>query len=135
MIELNSEIIVEDLDEKERLDVLLANETGWTRSQIKQQVEGGKVLVNDKQISKSGYLIKNGDRILVSFSKDTLNINAEAENIPLDIVYEDEYFAIINKPQGMVVHPAPGSYNHTLVNALLYYLDNIVVFHLKSNSI
>ncbi len=125
MIELNSELVVEDLEEKERLDVFLTNETGWTRSQIKQQVDGGKVLVNGKQISKSGYLIKNGDTIQISFSKDVLNLNAEAENIPLNIVYEDDYFAIINKPQGMVVHPAPGAYNHTLVNALLFYFDSL----------
>ena len=69
--------------------------------------------------------MKNGDKIKLSFSKDILQINAEAENIPLNIVYEDDDFAIINKPQGMVVHPAPGAYNHTLVNALLYYFENL----------
>lgn len=124
MIELNSEFIAEDLEEKTRLDVLLANETGWTRSQIKLQISAGKVLVNGKS-QKAGFLIKNGDVIKISFSKDVLEINAEAENIPLDIVYEDDDFAIINKPQGMVVHPAPGAYNHTLVNALLYYFENL----------
>ncbi len=124
MIELNSEFIAEDLEEKTRLDVLLANETDWTRSQIKLQISAGKVLVNGKS-QKAGFLIKNGDVIKISFSKDVLEINAEAENIPLDIVYEDDDFAIINKPQGMVVHPAPGAYNHTLVNALLYYFENL----------
>lgn len=124
MIELNSEFIAEDLEEKTRLDVLLANETGWTRSQIKLQISAGKVLVNGKS-QKAGFLIKNGDVVKISFSKDVLEINAEAENIPLDIVYEDDDFAIINKPQGMVVHPAPGAYNHTLVNALLYYFENL----------
>lgn len=122
MIELNSEIVAEDLDDKTRLDVFLSNETGWTRSQIKLQIDAGKVLVNDK-IQKAGFLIKNGDVIKVSFSKET--INAEPENIPLNIVYEDDDFAVINKPQGMVVHPAPGAYNHTLVNALLYYFDSL----------
>ena len=124
MIELNSEFIAEDLEEKTRLDVLLANETGWTRSQIKLQISAGKVLVNGKY-QKAGFLIKNGDVVKISFSKDVLEINAEAENIPLDIIYEDDDFAIINKPQGMVVHPAPGAYNHTLVNALLYYFENL----------
>ncbi len=124
MIELNSEFIAEDLEEKTRLDVLLSAETGWTRSQIKLQVSAGKVLVNGKS-QKAGFLVKKGDVINVSFSKDVLEINAEAENIPLDIVYEDDDFAIINKPQGMVVHPAPGAYNHTLVNALLYYFENL----------
>lgn len=124
MISLNSEILVEDLEDKVRLDVFLAEETGWTRSQIKLQIDLGRVLVNGKK-QKAGFLIKNGDLILVAFSKDAIEINAEAENIPLDIVFEDENFAIINKPQGMVVHPAPGAYNHTLVNALLYYFENL----------
>ena len=124
MIELNSEIIVEDVDEKIRLDLFLANETDWTRSQIKLQISAGKVLVNGK-CQKAGFLIKNGDIVKISFSKDVLEINAEAEDIPLNIVFEDDDFAIINKPQGMVVHPAPGAYNHTLVNALLFYFDNL----------
>ena len=124
MIELNEELEVQDLDEKIRLDVFLSGETGWTRSQIKLQIDAQKVLVNGK-VQKAGFLVKNGDIVKVSFSKEVLELNAEAENIPLDIVYEDDDFAIINKPQGMVVHPAPGAYNHTLVNALLYYFENL----------
>jgi len=122
MIELNSEIIVEDIDDKQRLDVFLAAETGWTRSQIKLQVDSKRVLVNGKT-QKAGFIVKNNDKISLSFAKDVLDINAEPEDIPLDIVYEDDDFAIINKPQGMVVHPAPGAYNHTLVNALLFHFD------------
>jgi len=124
MIELNEELEVQDLDEKIRLDVFLSGETGWTRSQIKLQIDAQKVLVNGK-VQKAGFMVKNGDIVKVSFSKEVLELNAEAENIPLDIVYEDDDFAIINKPQGMVVHPAPGAYNHTLVNALLYYFENL----------
>ncbi len=124
MIELNEELEVQDLDEKIRLDVFLSGETGWTRSQIKLQIDAQKVLVNGK-VQKAGFLVKNGDIVKISFSKEVLELNAEAENIPLDIVYEDDDFAIINKPQGMVVHPAPGAYNHTLVNALLYYFENL----------
>lgn len=124
MLELNLEIIVEDLQEKTRLDVFLSNETGWTRSQVKFQIDSERVLVNGTP-RKAGFLIKNGDSIKLSFSKEILEINAEAEDIALDIVYEDDDFAIINKPQGMVVHPAPGSYNHTLVNALLFYFDKL----------
>ena len=124
MIELNEQLEVQDLDDKVRLDVFLANETGWTRSQIKLQIDAKKVLVNGKA-QKAGFLIKNGDMVQISFSKEVLQINAEAEDIPLDIVYEDDDYAIINKPQGMVVHPAPGAYNHTLVNALLFYFDNL----------
>lgn len=124
MIELNSSVVVEDLDGKERLDVFLANETGWTRSQIKIQIDNGKVLVNGKT-QKAGFLVKNDDQIVLSFSKDVLDTKAEPEDIPLDIVYEDDDFAIINKPQGMVVHPAPGAYNHTLVNALLFHFEHL----------
>ena len=124
MIELNSEIIVEDIDDKQRLDVFLAAETGWTRSQIKLQVDSKRVLVNGKT-QKAGFLVKNNDKISLSFAKDVLDINVEPEDIPLDIVYEDDDFAIINKPQGMIVHPAPGAYNHTLVNALLFHFDSL----------
>ena len=122
MLELNSEIEVEELDGKIRLDVYLASVTDWTRSQIKHQIDGEKALVNGKS-QKAGYLIRNGDKITLKFSKD--EINAEPENIELNIIYEDEDFAVINKPQGMVVHPAPGAYSHTLVNALLYHFDNL----------
>ena len=124
MIELNSEIIVEDLEDKVRLDVFLSEETGWSRSQVKLQIDSQKAIVNGKP-RKAGFLIKNGDVVNLAFSKEILEINAEAENIPLDIVYEDDDFAIINKPQGMVVHPAPGAYNHTVVNAILYYFENL----------
>ena len=124
MIELNTELVVEDLEEKTRLDVFLADEVDWSRSQIKLQIDGGRALVNGEK-RKAGFLVKNGDVITLSFSKEILEINAEAENIPLDIVYEDDDFAIINKSQGMVVHPAPGAYNHTLVNALLYHFENL----------
>ena len=124
MLELNSNIVVEDLGGKERLDVFLANETGWTRSQIKIQIDAKRVLVNGKS-EKAGFHVKNDDKIVLSFSKDVFDSKAEPENIPLDIVYEDQDFAIINKPQGMVVHPAPGAYNHTLVNALLFHFESL----------
>jgi len=124
MIELNSEIIVQDLDDKIRLDVFLALETGWTRSQVKLQIDNGKVFVNEK-VQKSGFLIKNNDKIKLFFEKNVLDMKAEPENIPLEIVYEDNDFAVINKPQGMVVHPAPGAYNHTLVNALLFHFESL----------
>ncbi len=124
MVELNLELEVQDLEEKTRLDIFLTNETGWTRSQIKQQIDKQKVLVNEK-VQKSSFLVKNNDKIRLFFEKSVLDVNAQPENIPLDIVYEDEDFAIINKPQGMVVHPAPGAYEHTLVNALLYHFETL----------
>ena len=124
MIELTSEIEVEGLDDKIRLDKFLTEETGWSRSQIKLQLDAGKAIVNGKP-QKAGFLVKNNDKICLFFTKEILNLNAEAEDIPLDIVYEDNDIAIINKPQGMVVHPAPGAYNHTLVNALLFHFDSL----------
>ncbi len=124
MIELNLDLVVQDLSEKMRLDVFLAIETGWTRSQIKLQIDAGKVFVNEKP-QKSGFLVKNNDKIRLFFAKNVFDTKAEPEDIPLDIVYEDGDFAIINKPQGMVVHPAPGAYNHTLVNALLFHFESL----------
>ena len=121
-MELNTKFVVDDLDDKIRLDVFLTESTGWSRSQIKNQVDAGKVLVNGKK-QKAGFLIKNGDEIDVKFSKEQMS--AEPENISLNIVFEDDDIAIINKPQGMVVHPAPGSPNHTLVNALLFHFENL----------
>ena len=75
MIELNSSIVAEGIDGKERLDVFLANETGWTRSQIKLQIDNGKVLVNEKT-QKAGFLVKNDDKIVLSFSKDVFDTKA-----------------------------------------------------------
>lgn len=124
MVELNLELIVQDLTDKTRLDVFLAQETGWTRSQVKLQIDCGKVFVNEK-VQKSGFLVKNNDKIKLFFEKNALDSKAEPENIPLNIVFEDNDFAIINKPQGMVVHPAPGAYNHTLVNALLFHFESL----------
>ena len=77
-----------------------------------------KILVNNKKVNSS-YLVKENDEITINDDLD-YEINIEPENIPLDIVYEDDDLLIINKPSGMVVHPAPGHYTNTLVNALLY---------------
>lgn len=119
-------IYVNDLLEPTRLDTYLAEQLDdWTRSQIKLQIEKGGVKINSKVVSKAGTIIKNNDIIDINFTINVLDINAEPENIPLDIVYEDECLAIINKPQGMVVHPAPGNLEHTLVNALLYHFKKI----------
>lgn len=115
-----------EIDQKTRLDKWLAdNFVDWTRSQIKLQIENGGVCVNGKSVDKAGYIIKDGDILDLNFKQNNIPLVAEAEDIKLDIIYEDKDMAVINKPQGMVVHPAPGAYNHTLVNALLYYFDNI----------
>ena len=108
----------------QRLDKYLVGEmTDLSRSRIKELVQAGEVLVNGKK-SKVSYKVQKGDLIQVTvLPLEPLKL--EAENIPLDIVYEDEDIIVVNKPQGMVVHPAAGHPSHTLVNALLYHTRDL----------
>ena len=92
---------------------------GIPRSQIQKLIDDGNAMVNDNT-AKSSYKVKIGDKITIDIPEPE-HPDIEAENIPLDIIYEDEHMLVINKPQGMVVHPAPGNYNGTLVNALMYH--------------
>ena len=113
-------------NEQIRLDVFLAKETGASRSNIKTVVESDGVFVNGVLRKKSGFELKEGDEVEFTLPEPkTLDVEPNSE-IKLNIVYEDENFAVINKPQGMVVHPA-SSYqkNDTLVNALLADLDKL----------
>ncbi|MHA6544904.1 RluA family pseudouridine synthase [Lactobacillus delbrueckii] len=116
------ELIAEESGQ--RLDKYLAGEmTNLSRSRIKELVQAGEVLVNGKK-SKVSYKVQKGDLIQVTvLPLEPLKL--EAENIPLDIVYEDEDVIVVNKPQGMVVHPAAGHPSHTLVNALLYHTRDL----------
>lgn len=91
----------------------------YSRSQIKQLLDGGNITVNGKT-EKAKYKVKSGDVIRLE-EPETKTLELRPENIPLDIVYEDDDVIVINKPQCMVVHPAPGHDEHTLVNALLYH--------------
>ena len=103
-----------------RIDKLLADELEeFTRSGIAKLISEGNVFVNDKSVSKN-YKCKIGDNIVVNVP-DAVELDVEAQNIPLDIVYEDDDLLVVNKPKGMVVHPAAGNYKDTLVNALLYH--------------
>ncbi len=108
-------------NEKIRIDKYLSEKLDLSRSKIQKLIDNKKVIVNNKFVS-ANYKIKMGDLIEVN---DDLNyeINIEKENIPLDIVYEDDDLLIVNKESGMVTHPAPGHYTKTLVNALLYKFD------------
>ena len=115
-------MIVED-KEGIRLDSYLAEKLELSRSKIQKLVKEDKVLVNGKVVNSS-YLVKIGDEIEVDDELD-YEIHVEAEDIPLNIVYEDDDLLIINKESGMVVHPAPGHYTGTLVNALLYHYPMI----------
>lgn len=104
----------------ERLDKWLSTQlSDLTRTAIQNLIENGGVLVNGKTVAKN-YKQRSGDSITVTIP-EPVELNTEPENIPLDIVYEDESLLVVNKPKGMVVHPAPGNYSGTLVNALLYH--------------
>ena len=108
-----------DDGESRRLDVFLAENTNITRSYATTLIEDGNVLVNNKKVAKNTKL-KMGDNIDVTIP-DPQEYTVEPENIPLDIVYEDEHLLVVNKPKDMVVHPAAGNYSGTLVNAILYH--------------
>ena len=103
-----------------RIDKELAHHlTDISRSQLQKWIEDGNVTVNGATV-KPKYKLTVGDEVVVEPEKPQ-KIDLEPEDIPLDIVYEDDDVIVVNKPQGMVVHPAPGHPNHTLVNALLYH--------------
>lgn len=103
-----------------RLDKYLADMVeDLTRSAAVLLLEDGKVTVNKKSAAKN-YKIKTGDEVEILIP-EPVEYEAKAENIPLDIVYEDDSLLVVNKPKGMVVHPAAGNYEGTLVNALLYH--------------
>ncbi|MCX8074569.1 MAG: RluA family pseudouridine synthase [Clostridia bacterium] len=110
---------VSSSDSKKRLDLYVSEiEKKYTRSYIKTLIEQGKIKVNGK-IVKAGYSIKAEDQVQIDDIEQKV-VESVSENIPLDIIYEDDDIIIINKPKGMVVHPANGNYTGTLVNALLY---------------
>lgn len=119
------EFLVLEEDEGDRLDVYLSKELGdMSRSYIQKIIKDKKVIVNDK-IEKAKYLVKEDDKIKIEIPAPKL-LEVIPQDIPIEIVYEDDDVLIINKPQGMVVHPAPGNYDNTLVNAILYHCkDNL----------
>jgi 23S rRNA pseudouridine1911/1915/1917 synthase len=106
-------------DAGKRLDAYLAEAADLSRSAAQKLIEAGAVAVGGKRAEKK-YQIKAGDEIDVELPEPE-EYEAVAEDIPLDVVYEDSDIIVINKPSGMVVHPAPGNYTGTLVNALLYH--------------
>lgn len=112
-------ILVEE--EKIRIDQFLKERLELSRSKVQKLIEEGKILVNEKEVS-SNYKTKLGDKIEV-LELEKKETSLEKEDIPLDIIFEDGDFLIINKKSGMVVHPAPGHERGTLVNALLYHFN------------
>lgn len=112
----------ENNDIGKRIDKYLGETTDYTRSKIQKMIENGNVIVNNNKV-KASYILKENDNIEVTDYIEEVDI--VPENIPLDIYYEDDDLIVVNKPSGMVVHPAPGNYSGTLVNALLYHTNNL----------
>ena len=106
-----------------RIDSYLSSELDISRSKVQKLIKQEKVLVNGNP-TNSSYTVKENDKISVLDELD-FEITVEPENIDIDIVYEDDYLLIVNKKSGMVVHPAPGNYSGTLVNALLYRFNDL----------
>ena len=107
----------------ERIDKYLSDVTDYSRSLILKMIKNEDILVNDN-IVKASYKVAENDEIKI-IKEYVEEIDLEPENIPLDIIFENENVILVNKPSGMVVHPGSGNKNHTLVNALLYHTNNL----------
>ena len=117
---MSIEFVIEEKTAGERIDKFLSDSLpDLSRSYVQKLIKDGQVTVNNKQV-KANYKMNVGD-FLVMEEPELQEPDIEAENIPLDILYEDSDLLIINKPKGMVVHPSAGHYSGTLVNALMYY--------------
>lgn len=104
-----------------RLDATLAKALPvFSRNRLKDLILAGAVAINGETVAEPKYKVREGDALLVT-APEPVDADPEPENIPLSILYEDPYLIVIDKPVGMVVHPAPGSLSGTLVNALLYH--------------
>lgn len=122
---MKGDFIVSEEEKNERFDRVIANHlTSLTRSHIKTLIDNGDILLNDKMV-KAGEKVKFGQVISYNF-EDLLPLNVQPEeDVDFDIVYEDEYLLVINKPQGLVVHPCSSTKNGTLVNGLLYRIKDL----------
>lgn len=116
-------IIITENEAGMRADVALAALLEITRSNMQRLLEEGRAVKGGK-VLKSNYKVKLGDEIIVELPEPQ-PLDVQPENIPLDIIYEDEDVVVVNKARGMVVHPAAGNYTGTLVNALLYHCHNL----------
>ena len=115
------EYTVEESQSGMRLDKFLTEiYPDQTRSFLQKLVKSGEIKVNGKPVIKAGFVVEGGDQVSVSIPTPQA-VEIEAENIPLDILYEDADVLIVNKPKGMVVHPSAGHYSGTLVNAIMYH--------------
>jgi 23S rRNA pseudouridine1911/1915/1917 synthase len=117
---------------KERIDSYLTRHIeNATRNKVQEAIKNGEVLVNSK-IVKVSYSVQPDDLVQINLSRPDPP-KVEAEDIPLDIVYEDDYLLVVNKPAGMVTHPAYKNYSGTLVNALMHHSDNLSKLHAEED--
>ena len=116
------ELVVNSENVSKRLDVFLTEELNESRNFINKNIKNGNILVNDK-IVKSGYGLRENDVITIKDLK--IDTTIKAEDIPVEVLYEDDYIMVVNKKSGMVVHPGNGNYSHTLVNALMNLTDDL----------
>ena len=112
-----------NLEKSDRLDKVLTAELGISRSIVQSWLKADLVKVNGEFV-KSNYKAQNGDVVTI-LKKEEEVVTIQPENIPLDIIYEDDVLIVVNKPSGMVVHPSKGHYSGTLVNALLYHSNSL----------
>ena len=112
------EIIVDEINAEKRIDAYIPSvDKDYSRTAIQRMIEEENITVNNKKV-KASYKVEKGDRILIE-EKEPKETGLIAEDIPLDVIYEDKDIIVINKPKGMVVHPANGNPNGTLVNAVM----------------
>lgn len=116
-------MIINVIDNEDRLDKYLLDKIEVSRIKLQKMIENGNVLVNGNKV-KNSYVVKIDDEITIDENYQE-KIDILPENIPLDIVYEDDDLLVVNKKSGMVVHPAPGNYSGTLVNALMYHCNSL----------
>lgn len=117
------ETFIAELEGALRVDRYLSEASELSRTHVQQLCDDGKVLVNGKAV-RSSFKVSTGDEITADIPENE-EISVKPEDIPLDILYEDSDIIVINKPKGMIVHPAPGVYSGTLVNALLYHCKDL----------
>ncbi|AIO19039.1 Ribosomal large subunit pseudouridine synthase D [Candidatus Izimaplasma bacterium HR1] len=120
---MEEKYIVLEENNFERLDKYLTTLTDHSRSTVQALIKQGNVLVNEKSV-KNNYKIKTDD-VIVLTPFEEVEVDVLAEDIPIDIVYQDKDLLVVNKGYNMVVHPAPGNYTGTLVNALLYHVKDL----------
>lgn len=122
-MKIELKIVVKELDNEIRLDKYLSNNTDYSRNKIEQMLDDGKILINGLS-KKPSYKVSEGEMIELP---DDYHVKTHVvgEEIKLDILYEDEYILVVNKPSGMVVHPGAGVKDHTLVNALVHHTNTL----------